>query len=77
MCWALFDHPTSAHVEFVVEQMTRLQVSSEYFCFPCKESLPVVGLERAPLSFVLELLGRKSSGSGLENRECGRRDPSR
>jgi hypothetical protein len=24
-----------------------------------------------------ELLGRKSSGSGLENREYGRRDPSR
>jgi hypothetical protein len=34
-----------------------------------------VGLERGPLSLVgttEELLGRKSSGSGLENRECGR-----
>jgi hypothetical protein len=39
-----------------------------------------MGLERGPLSLVSaieELLGRKSSGSGLENREYGRRDPSR
>jgi hypothetical protein len=39
----------------------------------------VVGLERGPLSFVStieELLERKSSGSGLEIREYGRRDPS-
>jgi hypothetical protein len=38
----------------------------------------VVGLERDPLSLVNtieELLGSKSSGSGLENREYGRRDP--
>jgi hypothetical protein len=37
-----------------------------------------VGLERGPFSFVStteELLGRKNSGSGLENREYGRRDP--
>jgi hypothetical protein len=36
----------------------------------------VVGLERGPLSLVStieELLGRKSSGSGLENREYGRK----
>jgi hypothetical protein len=36
-------------------------------------------LERGPLSLVStteELLGRKSSGSGLESREYGRRDPS-
>jgi hypothetical protein len=40
----------------------------------------VVGLERGPLSLVStteELLGRKSSGSALENRDYGRRDPSR
>jgi hypothetical protein len=40
----------------------------------------VVGLERGPLSLgstTEELLGRKSSGSGLESREYGRRDPSR
>jgi hypothetical protein len=40
----------------------------------------VVGLKRGPLSLVStiqELLGRKSSGSGLENREYGRRDPPR
>jgi hypothetical protein len=40
----------------------------------------VVGLERGPLSLVStteELLERKSSGSGLESQEYGRRDPSR
>jgi hypothetical protein len=40
----------------------------------------VVGLERGPLSLVStieELLGRKSIGSGLENREYCHRDPSR
>jgi hypothetical protein len=39
-----------------------------------------VGLERDPVSLVStteELLGRKSSGSGLEIRVYGRRDPSR
>jgi hypothetical protein len=38
-----------------------------------------VGLERGPLSLVCtteELLGRKSNGSGLENREYCRRDSS-
>jgi hypothetical protein len=40
----------------------------------------VVGLKRGPLSLVSineELLGRKSSGSGLEIREYNSRDPSR
>jgi hypothetical protein len=40
----------------------------------------VVGLERDPLSLVStieELLGRKSSGSDLENRDYGRRGASR
>jgi hypothetical protein len=39
-----------------------------------------VGLERGSLSLlstIEELLGEKSSGSGVENREYGRRDPSR
>jgi hypothetical protein len=39
----------------------------------------LVGLERGPLSLVStieELLGRKNCGSGLENRDYGRRDPS-
>jgi hypothetical protein len=39
-----------------------------------------VGLERGTLSLVStteELLGRNSSGSCLERREYGRRDPSR
>jgi hypothetical protein len=47
--------------------------SRRYQIFP-----EVVGLERGPLSLAStteELLGRNSSGSGLENRECGRRDP--
>jgi hypothetical protein len=42
--------------------------------------LEVVGLELGPLRLVgaiEELLGRKSSGSGLENREYSRKDPSR
>jgi hypothetical protein len=39
-----------------------------------------VGLERGPLSLVStieELLGRNSSGSGVETREYGRGDPLR
>jgi hypothetical protein len=39
-----------------------------------------VGLERGPLSIMStteELLGSKSSGSGLQNRDYGRRDLSR
>jgi hypothetical protein len=39
-----------------------------------------VGLERGPLSLLStteELLERKISGSGLENGDYGRRDPSR
>jgi hypothetical protein len=40
----------------------------------------VVGLERGPLSLVgtiEELLERKGSGSGIEIKEYGHRDPSR
>jgi hypothetical protein len=40
----------------------------------------VVSLEWGPLNLVStieELLGRKSSGSGLESRDYGRKDPSR
>jgi hypothetical protein len=39
-----------------------------------------VGLERGALSLMItteELLGRKSSGPGLENPEYGRKDSSR
>jgi hypothetical protein len=45
----------------------------QFFC-------EVVSLERGPLSLVStveELLGRKRSGSRLENRDYGHRDPSR
>jgi hypothetical protein len=48
--------------------------------FPGTTKKKVVGLERGPLSLVStteELLDRKSRGSCLENREYGRRDPSR
>jgi hypothetical protein len=46
----------------------------------CYQIFWVVGLERGPLSLVStteDLLERKSSGSGLENRDYGSRDPSR
>jgi hypothetical protein len=46
----------------------------------CQIFWGVIGLEQGPLSLVStneELLGRKSSGSGLESREYDRRDPSR
>jgi hypothetical protein len=53
-------------------------------CFPGLKFavliMSVVGLERGPLSLVTtveKLLGRKSSGSGLESREYDRREPSR
>jgi hypothetical protein len=38
-----------------------------------------MGLERGPLSLstIEELFERRSSGSGVEGREYGRRDPSR
>jgi hypothetical protein len=45
-----------------------------------KKGKQVVGLERGLLSLVStteELLDKKSSGSCIENREYGRRDPSR
>jgi hypothetical protein len=43
----------------------------------CQIFREVLGLERSPhlISTIEELLGRKSSGSGLESRECGHRDP--
>jgi hypothetical protein len=46
----------------------------------CQIFWEVMSLERGSLSLVItieELLGRKSSGSGLESREYGRRDASR
>jgi hypothetical protein len=50
------------------------------FRFSALPDLLRVGLERGTLSLVSTtegLLGRKSSGSGLENLEHSRRDPSR
>jgi hypothetical protein len=43
------------------------------------KAMPVVGLERGALSLAStteDLLETESSGSGLENRDYGRRDPS-
>jgi hypothetical protein len=53
---------------------------SGFDSWSCRVFWEVVGLERGLLSLVStiqELLGRNSSGSRLENREYGRRDPSR
>jgi hypothetical protein len=53
------------------------EVRVRFLALPEKKA---VGLERGPLSLVSateELLDRKSSGCCLENREYGRRDPSR
>jgi hypothetical protein len=61
--------------------MTTSVVSwSEFLAADPEGSREVVGLERGSLSLVStneELLGRKSSGSGLENQEYCRRDPPR
>jgi hypothetical protein len=63
------------------DQSSSLQIQSSGFDSRHYQILcEVVGLERGPLSLLStteELLGRKSSGSGLESREYGRRDPSR
>jgi hypothetical protein len=48
------------------------------FDFRRYQMFRVIGLERVPLSLVTiikELPERKGSGSGLENRDYGRRDP--
>jgi hypothetical protein len=53
---------------------------SRFYSQHCQISWEVVGLEQGSLSLVStteELLERKSSSSGLENREYGCRDPSR
>jgi hypothetical protein len=62
-------------------QSSWLQIQRSGFEFRRYQSFwEVVGLERGTLSLVStieELLGRKSRCSSLENREYGRRDPSR
>jgi hypothetical protein len=62
-------------------QSSWLQIQRSGFCSRRYRIFwELVDLERGPLSLVStteEPLGRKSSGSGLENREYGRRDPSR
>jgi hypothetical protein len=62
-------------------QSSRLQIQRSVFDSRRYQIFwEVVGLERGPLSLVStieELPERKSSGSGLENRDYGRRDPLR
>jgi hypothetical protein len=61
-------------------QSSWLQIQRSGFASRCYQIFwEVVSLERGPLSLVStieELLERKSSGSGLESREYGRRNPS-
>jgi hypothetical protein len=53
-----------------------LQVQRSRVRFPALSDFrEVVGLERGPLSTTEVLLGRNSSGSGLESQEYGRGDP--
>jgi hypothetical protein len=62
-------------------QRSWLQIEKLGFDSHCYQIFwEVVGLERGPFSLmstIKELLERKSSGSGLEIREYGRRDPLR
>jgi hypothetical protein len=61
-------------------QSSWLEIRKSRVRFPGTTKKKVVGLERGPLSLVStteELLGRNSSGCGLESREYGRRNSSR
>jgi hypothetical protein len=62
-------------------QSSWLQIQRSEFDYRRDQSFwEVVSLERGQLSLVNtteELLERKNGGSGLENREYGRRDPTR
>jgi hypothetical protein len=68
-------------MEKKVDRSSCLQIqSSEFDSRHYQIFWEVVSLERCPLSLlstIEELLERKSSGSGLENREYGCRDTSR
>jgi hypothetical protein len=62
------------------DQSSWLHIQRSWFDSRCYQIFKeVVGLERGPLSLLSteELLERKSNGSSLENREYGRRHPSR
>jgi hypothetical protein len=61
-------------------QSSLLQIQRSVFDSLRYQIFWVVGLERGalgPVSTTEELLGRKSSGSGLESRKYDRRNPSR
>jgi hypothetical protein len=88
----IYEWPDSPQIITVYQQASSLKPLKEfqlYFIFFQKSEFDsrcyqifweVVGLERCALSLMStfeELLGTKSSGSGLEIREYGRKDPSR
>jgi hypothetical protein len=79
---------TYVHVSVLIDRVRSLAVRVPGYRFRGPSSIPgsprsfweVVGLERGPLSLVSTievLVERKNSGSGLENRDYGCRDPSR
>jgi hypothetical protein len=74
-------HPTWRPPLWSSGQSSWLQMQRSWFYFRRYQIFrEVVGLEQGPLSLVStieELLGRKSSSSGLESREYCHRDPSR
>jgi hypothetical protein len=72
----LYWPPLSSSLQGSWLQMQRFGFEARYY----QIFLEVVGLERCPLSFlskIKEVFGGKNSGSGLERRECGSRDPLR
>jgi hypothetical protein len=84
--WSSFSKHFFCFVEVLTDRLCGLVVRVLGYRSGGPGSIPgttrkkVVGLERGPLNLVStteELLDRKSRGSCLENREYGRRDPSR
>jgi hypothetical protein len=75
------DPSTVSEVQTAVPTASWLQIQRSGFDSRSYQIFwEVVGLERGTLSFVItneELLERKSSGSGLESRDYGLREPSR
>jgi hypothetical protein len=80
--WKHWEKSCDSTVRIVVcKSHALLQIQRSGFDSRCYQIFwEVVGLERGPLSLVStteELLERKSSSSGIESLEYGRRDPSR
>jgi hypothetical protein len=76
----LRSHPIGELSHYVSKSLYTSTKSTFYILCVVRIFRVVVGPKRGPLSLMNtfeELLGRKSSCSGLENREYDRRDPSR